>query len=65
MPLALATTAIVAMGTASTALSTTKHAINRLYGDSFHLSFYQRILDEARARHQARTESSNKAPTTR
>ncbi|HEY4019611.1 MAG TPA: ABC transporter ATP-binding protein [Pseudonocardiaceae bacterium] len=47
MPLALAGTAVVAMRQASSALSTTMHAINTLYEDSFYIGFYRRLLAEA------------------
>jgi ATP-binding cassette subfamily B protein len=47
MPLALAGTAVVAMRQASNALSTTMHAINTLYEDSFYVGFYRRLLSEA------------------
>ncbi|WP_255616935.1 ABC transporter ATP-binding protein/permease [Saccharopolyspora sp. 7B] len=50
MPLALAGTAVVALRTASSALSTTMVSINQLYEHSFYLRFYQQFLREARTR---------------
>jgi ATP-binding cassette, subfamily B, bacterial len=50
MPLALAATAVVAMRTASSALSSTMRSINSLYEDSFYLNFYQKLLGEADSR---------------
>jgi len=52
MPLAVAGAAVVAMRTASTALSNTMYSVNRLYEDSFYIAFYRQLLAEARARHR-------------
>lgn len=51
MPLAIAGAAVVAMRTASSALSATMTGANRLYEDSFYLRFYQQLLREAESRH--------------
>jgi ATP-binding cassette subfamily B protein len=55
MPLALAGAAVVAMRTASTALSTTMYAVNQLYEHSFYIDFYRRLLSTAHARHHVST----------
>jgi ATP-binding cassette subfamily B protein len=55
MPLALAGAAVVAMRTASTALSTTMYAVNQLYEHSFYIDFYRRLLSAAHARHHVST----------
>jgi ATP-binding cassette subfamily B protein len=55
MPLALAGAAVVAMRTASTALSNTIYGVNRLYEDSFYVDLYHKLLDEAKVRHPAAT----------
>ncbi|QWF83446.1 ABC transporter ATP-binding protein [Amycolatopsis sp. CA-230715] len=47
MPLALAGTAVLAMRTASTALSNATRTVNFLYEDSFYISFYNTLLAEA------------------
>jgi ATP-binding cassette subfamily B protein len=52
MPLALAGAAVVAMRTASSALSNTMYAVNRLYEDSFYITVYTTLLAAARARHR-------------
>lgn len=51
MPLAIAGAAVVAMRTASSALSRTMSAANQLYEESFYLRFYQQLLRDARNRH--------------
>lgn len=51
MPLAIAGAAVVAMRTASSALSRTMSAANQVYEDSFYLRFYRHLLAEARHRH--------------
>ncbi|MFC4081427.1 ABC transporter ATP-binding protein [Amycolatopsis samaneae] len=53
MPLALAGTAVLAMRTASTALSTTTRAVNALYEDSFYIGFYHQLLTESARRRPA------------
>ncbi|SFW60526.1 ATP-binding cassette, subfamily B [Amycolatopsis australiensis] len=50
MELALAGTAVLAMRTASTALSSTTRAVNSLYEDSFYIGFYNQLLAESRKR---------------
>ncbi|MDT7725832.1 MAG: ATP-binding cassette, subfamily bacterial [Actinomycetota bacterium] len=50
MELALAGTAVLAMRTASNALSNTMRSINFLYEDSFYISFYNRLLAESEQR---------------
>lgn len=55
MPLALAGAAVIAMRTASTALSTTMYAVNQLYEHSFYIDFYRRLLNTAHARHHVST----------
>ncbi len=47
MELALAGTAVLAMRTASTALSDTMRAVNSLYEDSFYIGFYNQLLVES------------------
>lgn len=47
MELALAGTAVLAMRTASTALSNTMRAVNALYEDSFYIGFYNQLLVES------------------
>jgi ATP-binding cassette subfamily B protein len=47
MELALAGTAVLAMRTASTALSNTMRAVNSLYEDSFYIGFYNELLAES------------------
>ncbi|MEV7037327.1 ABC transporter ATP-binding protein [Amycolatopsis sp. NPDC051061] len=47
MELALAGTAVLAMRTASTALSNTMRAVNSLYEDSFYIGFYNQLLVES------------------
>ncbi|MEV4144945.1 ABC transporter ATP-binding protein [Amycolatopsis sp. NPDC049691] len=47
MELALAGTAVLAMRTASTALSNTMRAVNSLYEDSFYIGFYNQLLAES------------------
>ncbi|UOZ08236.1 ABC transporter ATP-binding protein/permease [Amycolatopsis sp. WQ 127309] len=47
MELALAGTAVLAMRTASTALSNTMRAVNSLYEDSFYIGFYNQLLLES------------------
>jgi ATP-binding cassette subfamily B protein len=47
MQLALAGTAVLAMRTASTALSNTMRAVNSLYEDSFYIGFYHQLLVES------------------
>jgi ATP-binding cassette subfamily B protein len=47
MELALAGTAVLAMRTASTALSNTMRAVNSLYEDSFYIGFYNQLLGES------------------
>lgn len=54
MPLALAATAVVAMGKASGALSSTMDTINSIYEDSFYFDYYQRLLHEADSRKRLR-----------
>jgi ATP-binding cassette subfamily B protein len=54
MPLALAGAAAVAMRTASTAVSTTVFAANRLFEHSFYLDMLNSCLTQARAYHRAR-----------
>jgi ATP-binding cassette subfamily B protein len=58
MPLALAGAAVVAMRTASTALSNTIYGVNRLYEDSFYVDLYHSLLDDAGARHQPATRAT-------
>ena len=60
LPLALAGTAVIAMRTASNALSNTMHALNSLYEESFYIAFFRRLLVEAAAR--ARPPCTTKAP---
>jgi ATP-binding cassette subfamily B protein len=50
MELALAGTAVLAMRTASNALSNTMRAINSLYEDSFYIDFYNKLLTESEQR---------------
>lgn len=52
MPLALAGTAVVAMRTASTAVSTTVFAANRLFEHSFYLDMLTSCLAQARGYHR-------------
>lgn len=47
LDLALAGTAVLAMRTASSALSNAMHSITYLYEDSFHVDFYTKLLAEA------------------
>ncbi|MEV0702668.1 ABC transporter ATP-binding protein [Saccharopolyspora sp. NPDC050389] len=51
MPLGLAGAAVMAMRTATSALTSTMVAINRLYEHSFYLRFYEKLLHEARGHH--------------
>ncbi|MDQ3760556.1 MAG: ABC transporter ATP-binding protein/permease [Actinomycetota bacterium] len=53
MPLALAGAAAVAMRTASTAVSTTLYAANRLFEHSFYLDMLASCLTQARSHHRA------------
>ncbi|MDQ3577718.1 MAG: ABC transporter ATP-binding protein/permease [Actinomycetota bacterium] len=55
MPLAIAGAAVIAMRTASTALSTTMHSVNMLYEQSFYIALYRQLLDDARERHHKPT----------
>lgn len=50
LDLALAGTAVLAMRTASGALSSAMHSITYLYEDSFHVDFYTKLLTEAAQR---------------
>lgn len=50
VPLAIAGSAVVVMRTASTALSNAVNAVNRLYEDTFYLTFYRALLTQARAK---------------
>lgn len=50
MPLALAGAAVVAMRTASTALSNTIHGVNRLYEGSFYIDLFQKLLADTATR---------------
>ncbi|MGP4020696.1 ABC transporter ATP-binding protein [Saccharopolyspora sp. 5N708] len=58
MPLAIAGAAVVAMRTASGALSQSMVSINSLYEDSFFLRFYNTLLRDARSRHLRRAASA-------
>lgn len=53
MPLALAGTAMLAMRTASQSLSNTVRSVDMLHEGSFHIDFYNTLLDECAQRHQA------------
>ncbi|HEY9409662.1 MAG TPA: ABC transporter ATP-binding protein [Jiangellaceae bacterium] len=55
MPLAVAGAAVMAMRTASGALSNTMFAVNQLYENTLYISLYERLLVEARGRHRPRT----------
>ncbi|WP_439384039.1 ABC transporter ATP-binding protein [Amycolatopsis lexingtonensis] len=55
MELALAGTAVLAMRTASTALSNTMRAVNSLYEDSFYIGFYNQLLAESLKRRPPET----------
>ncbi|MGQ0837216.1 ABC transporter ATP-binding protein [Actinokineospora sp.] len=50
MELALAGTAVLAMRTASSALSTATRAVNLLYEDSFYIDYYNKLLAESALR---------------
>ncbi|WP_091289032.1 ATP-binding cassette domain-containing protein [Amycolatopsis xylanica] len=50
LALALAGTAVLAMGRASTALSNTIKAVNSLYEDSFYIGYYRTLLAESERR---------------
>ncbi|WP_370950458.1 ABC transporter ATP-binding protein [Amycolatopsis sp. cg5] len=50
MALALAGTAVLAMGRASTALSNTIKAVNSLYEDSFYIGYYRKLIAESARR---------------
>ncbi|MEU4800697.1 ABC transporter ATP-binding protein [Actinosynnema sp. NPDC023587] len=52
MELALAGTALLAMRTGFSSLSTTTRAVNSLYEDSFYLDFYRKLLVEGAERAQ-------------
>ncbi len=52
MELALAGTALLAMRTGFSSLSTTTRAVNMLYEDSFYIDFYRKLLAEGAARAQ-------------
>ncbi|MFD9958083.1 ABC transporter ATP-binding protein [Amycolatopsis sp. NPDC058986] len=53
MQLALAGTAVLAMRTASNALSNTIRAVNSLYEDSFYIGFYHELIAESAKRRPA------------
>ncbi|XVV04677.1 ABC transporter ATP-binding protein [Actinosynnema sp. CA-248983] len=60
MELALAGTALLAMRTGFSSLSTTTRAINSIYEDSFYIDFYRKLLAEGAERAQG--SSATKAP---
>ena len=58
LPLALAGTAMIAMRTASTALSDTMRSINNVYEQILYVDFYQKLLDDCLRRQQKPTGKS-------
>ncbi|MFI9818497.1 ABC transporter ATP-binding protein [Saccharothrix variisporea] len=60
MELALAGTALLAMRTGFSSLSTTTRAVNAIYEDSFYIDFYRKLLVEGAERAQG--SSPTKAP---
>ncbi|QFU86043.1 ABC transporter ATP-binding protein [Amycolatopsis sp. YIM 10] len=61
LELALAGTAVVAMRTASTALSNTIYAVNSLFEESFYVDFHRELKEQSRQR--ARRSSAVAAPS--